>query len=397
MSKMKIQRIDYIPILFHLSKDGSEGQPLVEVIVKVETDNGLLGIGESSVQRLYLGNTLAQTCRILKLYDEVLHGVDPANFEQITKIMKANWARSAPIARSVDEGVDMALYDLLGRAYGVPVYKLLGGANQTKIELQTQLYHSDPAALADLAESYVKRGFHGVKIKTGVDLMTKGWSREVLDSEIKKMTATLERVPRNILVDADSNQYWGTARRAIDIVKSYDLEDYPNLAIEQPVNYFDIEGAAEVARSISLPVILDETILSPEILIEVIRRKAAHRIVIKPARVGGVYTARKMITIAEAAGINVSLDTIPYSRIGDTALCHLQATVKEPYPLDCEGFMWLKEDPIKSGGLKIVDGGFAELPSSPGFGIELDDAKIEEMRIDEDSVLSLDQAKGSQG
>lgn len=95
------------------------------------------------------------------------------------------------------------------------------------------------------------------------------------------------------------NQSWGTAKRTITMVKAFNLERYPNLSIEQPVHWSDIEGASKIAQAIGLPLVLDETITSPEALMEVVRRNAADRIVIKPGRVGGIYIARKMIIIAE--------------------------------------------------------------------------------------------------
>lgn len=192
-------------------------------------------------------------------------------------------------------------------------------------------------------------------------------------------------MPSTVYVDGDCNQSWGSARRAITLVKAYNLERYNNLALEQPVRYLDISGARDIARAVALPLVLGETIFSSEMLIEVIRLNAAHRIVAKPTRVGGLIEGRKLVTIAEAANINVSVDGGPYSKIGDTALCHLAATIKEPYPLCSEFHTWIKEDPVKSGGLTLEDG-WAKVSSAPGLGIKLDYDAIEEMEIKTDGV-----------
>jgi L-alanine-DL-glutamate epimerase-like enolase superfamily enzyme len=237
--------------------------------------------------------------------------------------------------------------------------------------------------MADQAKRFVSCGYKALKIKCGMDLEEKGWSIETAAAEVQKLVRTLEQVPETVLIDADSNQAWGNYKRAITIVRKFGLEKYLNLGIEQPVHYMDIEGASKIAKAISLPLILDETIFSPESLAEVIIRKAADRIVTKPVRVGGIYTARKMIAMAEASGIGVAIDGLPYSKIGDTAMCHLAATIKEPYPGGLDGHTWLRENPVKSGGLTIEDG-YAKVSSSPGLGIQLNDDVIEDIRTEVD-------------
>jgi L-alanine-DL-glutamate epimerase-like enolase superfamily enzyme len=288
--------------------------------------------------------------------------------------------RGHPSARAADDAIDMALLDLLGKAWGEPVYNLLGGYHHLKIPMNPNLYLGTPERMVEQAKEFIKRGYKALKIKCGMDLEEKGWNLETARFDIDKLVRTLQELPQTIMIDADSNQAWGNYKRAITIVKAYELEKFLNLGIEQPTHYMDIAGASKIASSISLPLILDETIFSPESLVEVIRRNAADRIVIKPSRIGGIYIARKMIAMAEASGINVAVDGLPYSKIGDTAMAHLAATIKEPYPGDLESHTWLRENPVKSGGLKIEDG-YAKISSSPGLGIDLDEDAIEKIRV----------------
>jgi len=387
---MEIERIEKIPVEYHIEKEGWSRNveskkydfwpaTLPGVIIKLHVSGGLCGVGEAVTQYWYLGSTLEHVYRALSMFEVALKGKDPRNLEKIHKIMESNLGRGAPGVQPAKDGLNMALYDVLGKHYGEPAYNLLGGAHQTSFQLMTNLYLGTPETMAKRAKEYADRGY-SLKIKCGMDIEEKGWSLATAKKDVRKLTLTLETVPDTIYVDADSNQSWGTAKRTITIVKSNNLEKYSNLAIEQPVQYADLEGASRIAAAISLPVVLDESIYSPEVLIEAIRKNAADRIVIKPTRVGGLYTTRKMISIAEAAGVNVSIDSTPFSKIGDTAVCHVAATIREPYPLDVETHTWLKENSVKSGGL-VLDGDIAKIDSKPGLGIELNEDVIESIRL----------------
>jgi L-alanine-DL-glutamate epimerase-like enolase superfamily enzyme len=389
---MKIQTIESIPVLYHVLREGWSEESktgtkkyeiwpstMPAVLIKIITADGQMGVGEAMAMHWYLGNTQVHNYKLLQLYGKQLKGEDPRNLERIHKTLVSIAGRGAPSARAADDAVDMALLDLLGKAWGEPVYNLLGGAHHLKIPINPNLYLGTPEQMAEQAKKCVKLGYRALKIKCGMDIEENGWSLETVAWDIKKLVRTLEEVPETVLIDADSNQSWGNYKRAISIVKTFGLEKYLNLGIEQPVQYMDIEGASKIARAIGLPLILDESIFSPESLLDVIRRNAADKIVIKTARVGGIYVARKMIAMAETAGIDVAIDGLPYSKIGDTAMSHLAATIREPYPGDLETHTWLKENPVKSGGL-VVEDGYAKVPSSPGLGIELDETAIEEMR-----------------
>ena len=107
---------------------------------------------------------------------------------------------------------------------------------------------------------------------------------------------------------------------------------------------------------------------------QIARMGAADRIVLKINRVGGFFEAQKTIAICEAAGIGVSVDTNPFTLIGDTAICHAAAICRTPYPVDCEGhqsFLTLGEHDFITGGVTI-EGGVATLPGAAGLGVDVD-------------------------
>jgi len=238
--------------------------------------------------------------------------------------------------------------------------------------LLTNLYHKTPEAMAEACQDFVGRGFKGLKVKVGDVVLAEGWNRDNMLSELAKLDATLEVTPRDVYIDADANQGWQSAQWTISLLQRYRGRD--NLSIEQPLPYADLSGAAEVRAGTGLPVILDESVWSAEALSQIVRLGACDRIVLKLNRLGGFFEAQKAIAIAEAAGIGVSVDTNPYSLVGDTAVCQIAAACRIPYPVDCEGhqsFLTWGEEPLFRGGITFKDG-HAHLPAAPGLGVEVD-------------------------
>jgi L-alanine-DL-glutamate epimerase-like enolase superfamily enzyme len=156
------------------------------------------------------------------------------------------------------------------------------------------------------------------------------------------------------------------------------VDRHDNLSIEQPLHYADLSGAAHVRAHAGVPVILDESVWSPQAMLELVRLGACDRIVCKLNRLGGFVPAMQTAAICDAANIGVSVDTNPYTIIGDTASCHIAACIRTHYPVDCEGhlsFIDLGDETLFSGGITFADGR-AHLPDAPGLGVEVDWAAV---------------------
>ena len=374
---MKIAAIECFPLHPKVQKEAWTDDEYVWpsvlpcFVIKVSAEDGSHGVGEATSQVWYLGETAEQIAANVKLYDGALRGKDPANFALCHQIMEATLGGGMPGGRTARSGVDVALYDLVGKARGVPVHALLGGAYRTSFEQLTNLYHKTPEEMAEACREYVGRGFRGLKIKVGDVLLAKGWNRDNFESELDKLQAALEVTPRNVYIDADANQGWRSAQWTVSLLKRF--ERYDNLSMEQPLPYADLEGAAFVRAHSRVPLIMDESAWSPEAVMQLIRMQAADRIVLKLNRVGGFLPGHQIITICEAAGVGVSVDTNPYTLLGDTAVCHIAAVARTPYPVDCEGhvsFLSLGEPNPFSGGITFRDGR-AWLPDAPGLGVEV--------------------------
>jgi len=247
----------------------------------------------------------------------------------------------------------MALYDITGKVHNCPVYEILGGGYRTEFEVLTNLYEDTPEEKAKACQEYVQKGFCGLKVKVGDSILMSRFSVENFKREKTKLMAALEAVPSDIYIDADANQTWGNAKIAVNIVEDI-LQDkfYLNLSIEQPLHYLDISGHSYLRQVLKVPIILDESVLSPEAMFQIAKNNAVDRIVLKLNRVGGFWKARKIVNICEAASIGISLDTMPFTKLGDTALCHLAATIRDPYPVDDEGYLWFEITPF-TGGIEL--------------------------------------------
>lgn len=384
---MKIKNIEKFPLSLRPIKVGYRKEDksssvwasgVSSIVVRVNTDEGISGLGEATTMTWYFNETQEGMMKLLEFYEQLLIGEYPFDVVNAHCKMDLATGEDAPGCHSARAAIDMALYDIIGKAQNRPVYEVLGGAYRTEFEMLTNLYEDTPEEKAKACKESVRKGFRGLKIKVGDILLTEGWSMQNLRREKDKLIAALEAVPPDIYVDADANQSWTNAKIAVNVVEElFQDKYYPNLSLEQPLHYLDISGHSYLRRCLRTPIILDESVLSPEAMLQIAKHDAADRIVLKLNRVGGFWPARKVISIAEAASIGISVDTMPFTKLGDTANCHLAATIKDPYPVDAEGHLWFDANPFR-GGIEIKSGR-ATLPKEPGLGIELDEEILKKL------------------
>jgi L-alanine-DL-glutamate epimerase-like enolase superfamily enzyme len=377
-----IAAVDWVPLTPRLVKEGYGDADSVwpgelpSLLVRVTAGDGTVGFGEATTQTWYLGETRTQMESVLALYAHALEGQPVDNIAGAHAAMLGCYAGAAPGGNAARAGVDMALHDLAGKLLGVPAASLLGGRHRDRLDQLTNLYHATPEAMAEGARDFVAQGFKALKIKVGESLLAHGWSRGGLTAELDKLEAALDAVGPEIMIDADANQGWRNAGDAAAALRAF--AGRPNLSIEQPLAYENYEGHAQLRRIAGLPVILDEPVRAPETVMQLIRSQACDRVVIKLNRVGGLHPASRIATICEAAGIGVSVDTNPFTLLGDSASAQLASAIPTHYPADCEGhvsFLTLAEG-IVSGGVTF-EGGRAVVPRAPGLGVEVDWARAQ--------------------
>jgi len=324
------------------------------VVVEVHTDEGLVGIGQTAVDAPFYGETaegiLANTRAHLA---PAVIGESPLDIERLNLKMR----QALPEHWSSIAGVELALWDLKGKALGVPVYQLLGGRVRDGVDLMGFVRRGSPAKMAaDADGTLTQTAYPVLKMKIGIDPA----------EDVPRYRAVAEAVGTRAVIQADGNGGY-TLAQAIPALTA--MERAGRLgAIEQPVAR--TADLAEIARRMPVPVMADEAIYPPEDAIEVVERRAATIALAKITKHGGILNVQKIAAIFDAAGLILSV-AIYYDVIA-AAAAHIAAAipcVRWPSPPTD------MTDTILTRMLE-PEGLLLRVPEGPGFGVDLDPDKL---------------------
>jgi L-alanine-DL-glutamate epimerase-like enolase superfamily enzyme len=329
--------------------------PVLEyALIQLHTDEGFVGLGEASPDPEVTGETQAVVLTALNKILPQLVGCDPFNIA----VLIGNCFAEIGHAPAAIAAIDMALYDLMGKKLGVPVYQLLGGKSRSYMTLYPVIPMDDPKVMAGMAAQYAGMGATRFKIKLGSD--------PAEDYERLKRIQAAAGADAQLRLDV--NQGWGdadTAIKAIESMAGFNIE-----YVEQPVKDADLAGMAAVTKAVKIPIMADESSHGPEDVYKIAAMKAADLINIKLMKCGGIYQAMKMLAVAEASGLPCILGSMGETCIGSAAglhFCLAQASVTA-----CEliGPLFISNDP--SIGFEI-DRTTLQTKSNdkPGLGVEL--------------------------
>lgn len=277
------------------------------VIVKITTDEGYYGYGEAAPFSPVTGENVDTVLLALQTFKNLIIGQDPLSIEKIHYIMD----RAIIGNTAAKAAIDIALHDIKGKVMNAPLYKVLGGFDN-KVQTDITIGIASPKEMAEEAKEKVALGFKILKIKAGI----------TPENDIEAIRLIREAVGNNIRLRMDANQGWNI-NDAIRVSKA--LEEYNVEAIEQPLPYWNLDGAAFIRKKTNIKVMLDETIHSPNDALKAIKKEAADILNIKLMKSGGLYPAEKINAIAESAGINCMLGCMLETRVGITAAASLAA------------------------------------------------------------------------
>ncbi len=334
------------------------------VFVKISTDEGIVGWGEASAHPV-TSETQAGIRAAVELFGRTIMGKDPFQIGAIHAALDHLFLQGNAGARGA---IDIALYDIMGKASNQPVYNLLGGAFQKSFGLLATMPRAEPKRMAAHALALLDQGYTCFEPKMTGHL-------ESLDADADRLEAIVEVVPGSALVIADPNQMWGTAKDTIELMLRR-FAGVANIAIEQPVEYHDLRGLAAITQAVPHKVVADEAIQNLSTMIEIASRRIADMVSLKLGKCGGFYKALQMMRIAEAAGLPVRIDWTQGSALLDTATGHLHAAVRL---VGCDPGMdyqlRIKDRPVKEGGA-VVKKGRLVMPAGPGLGLTVDEKLI---------------------
>jgi len=327
------------------------------VVVKVVTDYGAIGWGESSPSRRVTGETAETVVKILDKIVPKLIGMCPLRIEQDVEIMDSVVSGN-PAAKAA---VDMALHDIFGKKGRKPLFMLMGGY-RTEVLTDITLGIKPPKEMANDAVKSVKKGFKALKVKVGVDPA----------EDVERIKLIREAVGRDIQLRIDANQGW-TPPQAIEALNK--LEKFDIQFAEQPVPAEDINGLKKVRKNSPIPVMADESVHSPEDALHLIQTEVVDLINIKLMKSGGILKARKIASVAEAAGIPCMIGCMSESELGIAAGAHFAAAVKNVQYADLDSDILHSDKLVRKGGIKVKNS-MRMFSKQHGLGIREIDNKL---------------------
>jgi len=323
-------------------------------LIKVHTDDGLVGLGEASPDPEVTGETQDSVIRALHEASGFLVGMDPFDIEEVIRQCLER-IRDYPAAMAA---IDMALYDLMGQSMNLPVYRLLGGKSRPGIGLYPVIPLDEPQVMAATSLQFVELGADTLKIKLGSDPAV----------DLQRLRSIRDAVGGKVKFRLDINQGWKDAATSLQTIRS--LDDLNIEWIEQPVAAKDLEGLARVAAGTDIPIMADESCHGATDALKIACLHAADLINIKLMKCGGIFQAAKLLAVADAAGIPCILGSMGESSIGSAAGLHF--VIARPEIIACEliGPLFINNDP--ASGYQVDMATFRAIPSeSAGLGVRL--------------------------
>jgi len=352
-------------------------------LVRVETNEGISGLGEA-----YWGRGVE---KIIQGISPLLIGEDPSNIKylinKIFRMMSGEGSTGGAVVTAIS-GIELALWDLLGKSLNVPLYKLLGGRYRDQIKLYADCGQGEqptPESWAKRVKKALNNGFRAVKvdidnigIKYTKQQIQKGnisWvtaHRSPISNKELSLIADLVGAVRDKIgpeIDLAVDCHWNySVSDTIRLIKT--LEPFNLMWLEDPVPPENKEVMAKVSQGSPIPICTGENLYRCHGFRDLIINQGCHIVQPDIPKVGGLLETRKIAQLADLYYMHLAVHNVssPVATIGAAHLC---ATIRnfmimEYHSLD---ILWWKD--LINGGRPIIKNGFIKLPESPGLGIKL--------------------------
>lgn len=362
-SALRIAQVEPIavslPMVKPVKMSFEEVRRAENLVVRIETEDGIVGWGEAASAPTMTGETVTGMVAAVSHLAPRLRGTDAADpgaaMAAVDRYLYGNNAAKSAI--------EMALYDALGRAHGKPLHELLGGKRRGRIPLLRMVGTGKLQSDIEEARRSKAEGYVAYKIKVGVANP---------QADAARTRAVCEVLGGDVLVCADANQAW-SPEDAITYVKA--VADTTLAFFEQPVAAADIDGMARVARASRIPISVDEGLHSRDDLRRHHEVGAAQGCSLKTIKLGGVRPVVDAALLCETLGMHINLACkIAESGIATAAMLHLAAVVPNVDWGVSLTSQYLAEDVVD--GLPAVVRGHLDVPTGPGLGVEVDEARV---------------------
>jgi len=324
-------------------------------IVQVETDEGISGLGEHNVNFLpdISGREMQHDA------EEWLIGRDPQNIEA--------FHRDCPLETRLKCGIELALWDICGKAAGLPVAVLLGGILRSEIELAACMGIQSYDRAGEIASLYVEQGYSTLKTKAGSDM----------EEDFNMVRGVRDAVGDRLKLRIDPNRAY-SPQEAAELGRR--LEEYDLEYFEQPIMAEPLSDAVWLREQTKTPIALNESVIGPESVWEILHAGAAEFILPDTHIAGGILPCAKIGHVAAAAGITAIMHCGHDLGPKTAAMLHVAAS-NPAYTLANDCTYYGLEDDIITEPFPIVRGKIS-VPTTPGLGIEVDPEKMARYTVD---------------
>jgi L-alanine-DL-glutamate epimerase-like enolase superfamily enzyme len=324
------------------------------LLVRLETDGGLVGWGETPVD--WLNKSFEGAPEDL-LRQQVI-GRDPFDLE--------GWYTENTLGSYLASGVEMAMWDLIGHATRQPLYKLLGGAVRTKIELAACMGIRPYDEAKTIARQYLEQGFTTLKTKAG----------RRAEEDLEMVRGIRDGVGDKLKLRIDPNQGYSPE---VAFPLARDLEKYHLEYFEQPMPQGLITDAARLRRFTRTPIALNESVTTLDVVLQILQLHAADVVLPDTYQCAGILGVKKVAALAEAAGVTCVFHCAHDLGLKTAAMLHVVAS-SPGFTLanDCT-YYGLEDDIITP--LHRIESGHMEVPEGPGLGVVVDEKKLAKYRL----------------
>lgn len=339
------------------------------VIVRIETDEGITGIGETQPDIAFYGQSAEQVRAHLNDYlGPQLVGKDPFKRDYLLHLV------DYPSNCCAQAALDLALHDLIAKALGTSVGTLLGGLHRKRVPVAIEIAGAAASEMANECRALAEKGVRAFKAKIGGHP----------EADAERLVAMREAIGPDAILRADANQGY-TVKQAIALCRLAEKSNVELELLEQPVVGHDLHGMAQVRRSVDIPIEADESCFSVEDALAVVRHSAADVINIKLSKAGGLANATRIAAVADAAGIQCVLGTsfgvgIEVAAKLQFATCTLDVTAAVEFTELAYHENFLTSPHDKDLALPLEDGCLA-VPDGPGMGVTLRDVDVFQLAI----------------
>jgi len=353
---MKITKLDAWPVSMRLSEPYTIAYQTVQavknVFLRIETANGHSGYGCAAPDETVTGETVESVIRVLEdCVAPSIKGSDPLRVAMILERQK----RSITAQSSALAAVDMALYDLLGKAANLPVWKLLGGF-RNRIETSVTIGILSVTETVERAREFAARGFRSLKLKGGRDV----------DGDIERVLKVREALANKVALRFDANQGFTVEQslRFVEGTRQANLE-----LIEQPTPKGQPDLLGRVTSVVPIPVMADESLMTLRDAFRIAQQELADMVNVKLMKVGGISEALQVTAVARSAGLEVMVGCVDEAALAICAGLHFALARPNVVYADLDGHLGLVNDP-SAGAVTLREGTL--FPSTkPGLGFDL--------------------------